>query len=86
MPAATLVIPPPSSAGAVHPEPVNGAAADGSAGVAADQPAGTDNLPTNEAWPVPADIELAPVATAGWDAKPGVQPDVPRPPKAGAML
>src|SRR5277367_1767356 len=54
MPAATVLMPPLSSAGAVHPEPASGAAT-GSAGVAADQPAGTDNLPTADAWPIPAE-------------------------------
>ncbi len=73
-------MPPPSSAGAVHPEPASGEAATGSAGVAADKLAGTDNLPTEDASPIPAKTG-APPTLAALTEEPAGQPAIPRPPK-----
>src|SRR5271156_4900501 len=56
MPPGDPPMPAPSSTGEVQPLPANVASLTVVAGVAADQPAGTDSPPTEDASPIPAAI------------------------------
>src|ERR1700730_16248630 len=73
----------PSSTAAVQPLPVNVASPTATSGVAADQAAGTDSPPTEDAEPIPASV-APPRPPTPEDAPASVEPK-PKPAPRGAV-
>src|ERR1700722_15016291 len=82
MPPGAPPMPAPSSTGEVQPLPANVASVT-VAGVAADQPAGTDSPPTADASPIPASV-APPMPPTGAVAPASVEPK-PNPAPRGAV-